>query len=107
VDQGRALIRELPVSRAGVCRSPRPRSCSTGPDACVRFSGLHEARLSKTPAASRRPVCDDPYFYAAPRYVVSHGRLEGCLRRSQEVYRGRFIQDAEYGLAEFTFHALG
>jgi hypothetical protein len=40
----------------------------------------------------------DAHVYAAPRHVVRHGSLKGCLRRSQEVYRGRFIQDAGYGL---------
>jgi hypothetical protein len=59
--------------------------------------GSPRGRLPKL-AASRRSVYNDAHVYAAPRHVVRHGSLEGCLRRSQQVYRGRFIQDAVCGL---------
>lgn len=96
---GREKSGELPASRSGVCGGPPPSSLLLHRTRClsVVLDSLG-APPSQTPAASRRPVCNDAHVYATPRHMGRHGSLEGCLRRSREVYRGRFIQNAVCGL---------
>ena len=82
----------------GVARSPTPVLVPLpDPRLAGRPPDRHESRLPG-PATLRTPVCDDAHAYTAPRHVVRHGSVEACLRRSREVYRGRFIQNAVCGL---------